>query len=240
MIRACARATVAELTKLFGLPAALAAVFGTIGAAVAISGALAASPVGANEPVAVVLQAVPYLQAGTISLGVLAVGTEYADGQIHTTLLCVPDRLAVPAAKTIAYLAWAAGTVVAALAVGLLTARIALATRDVPVVTDGFPWTVVGAAVHLALIGLLGLAFAALLRAVVSALVVTLSLVLVVSPVLDAVTPHARYLPDQAGGLLYLPDPARVLTPATGLLVLLGWVVVIGSAAVTAFRRRDA
>ncbi|MFD1086280.1 hypothetical protein, partial [Micromonospora andamanensis] len=188
----------------------------------------------------VVLQAVPYLQAGTISLGVLAVGTEYADGQIHTTLRCVPDRLAVPAAKAVAYLAWAAGTAVTALAVGLLTARIALATRDVPVVTDGVPWDVVGAAAHLTLVGLLGLALAALLRAVVSALVVTLSLVLVVSPVLDAITPHARYLPDRAGALLYLPDPERVLTPATGLLVLLGWVVVIAGGAVAAFRRRDA
>ncbi|MEG3637210.1 hypothetical protein [Micromonospora palythoicola] len=240
MIRFCARATAAELTKLFGLPAVLAAVLGTIGAAVAITGALAASPAGVNEPVAVVLQAVPYLQAGTISLGVLAVGTEYADGQIHTTLRCVPDRLAVPAAKTLAYLAWATVTAVAALGIGLLTARVALAARNVPVVTDGLPWNVVGAAVHLALIGLLGLTFAALLRAVVSALVVTLSLVLVVSPVLDAVTPHARYLPDRAGDLLYRPDPAQVLTPATGLLVLLGWVVVIGTGAVAAFRRRDA
>ncbi|NGM11192.1 ABC transporter permease [Verrucosispora sioxanthis] len=240
MIRSCARATAAELAKLSGLPAALAAVFGTIGTAVAITGALAASPVGANEPVAVVLQAVPYLQAGTITLGVLAVGTEYADGQLHTTLRCVPDRLVVPAAKALAYLAWAAGTAVAALAVGLLTARIALATRDVPVVTDGLPWNVVGAAAYLALIGLLGFALAALLRAVVSALVVTLSLVLVVSPVLDAVTPHARYLPDRAGGLLYLPDQAQVLTPATGLLVLLGWVVVLASGALAAFRRRDA
>ncbi|MCZ7417952.1 hypothetical protein O7605_08765 [Verrucosispora sp. WMMA2121] len=240
MIRSCARATAAELAKLSGLPAVLAAVFGTIGAAVAVTGALAASPARVDEPVAVVLQAVPYLQAGTISLGVLAVGTEYADGQIHTTLRCVPDRLAVPVAKTLAYLAWATATAVAALGVGLLTARIALAARNVPVVTDGLPWNVVGAAVYLALIGLLGLALAALLRAVVSALVVTLSLVLVVSPLLDAVTPHARYLPDRAGGLLYLPDPAQVLTPATGLLVLLGWVVVIGSGAVAAFRRRDA
>ncbi|GIJ22798.1 hypothetical protein Vlu01_34220 [Micromonospora lutea] len=240
MIRAYGRAAATELAKLSGLPAVLATVLGTIGAAMVITGALAVSPVGADEPVAVVLQAVPYLQAGTISLGVLAVGTEYTDGQIHTTLRCVPDRLTVLAGKTLAYLAWATGTAVAALATGLLTTRVTLATRDVPVVTDGPPENIVGAAVYLVLIGLLGVALATLTRAVVPALVVTLSLILVVSPALDAITPHARYLPGRAGGLLYLPDPAPVLTPTTGLLVLLGWVVVTGGGAVAAFRRRDA
>ena len=240
MSRALTQAVTAELVKLRGLPAVLGAALGTVGAAVVISVALAAAPLGAAEPVAVVRQAVPYLQVGTIVLGILSVGTEYAGGQIRTTLACVPNRSRLLTSKTLAYLAWSAGTATAALAAGLLAARTTLAARGVPETDSGTPWMIIGAAGYLVLIGLLGQAVAVLTRSLVPAVVVLLSLVLVVSPLLGGVTEQARYLPDQAGALLYLPGADRLLTPVTGLLVLLAWIATTAIAAVAAILGRDA
>ncbi|PZG21289.1 ABC transporter permease [Micromonospora craterilacus] len=240
MSRALSHAVSAELIKLCGLPAVLAATLGTVAAATVISAALAASPMDPAEPTAIVRQAVPYLQVGTIVLGILSAGTEYAGGQIRTTLTALPDRPLLLAGKAIAYLLWAAGTAAAALAAGLLTAGTTLAVRDVPGSAAGTPWTIVGAAGYLVLIGLLGQAVAVLTRSLVPALVVLLGLLLVVSPLLGGVTEQARYLPDQAGALLYLPGADRILTPVTGLLVLLAWIATTVIATVAATLCRDA
>ena len=240
MSRAIPQAVTAELVKLGGLPAVVATALGTVGVAVVMTGALAASPVGTDRPAAILFQAVPYLQAGTILLGVLTVGTEYTGDQIRTSLVCVPDRWSVLAGKVVAYLTWAAGTAVATVLAGLLTAHVALAGRGIPTIGVGAWWPVAGATAYLVLIGLLAQLLAVLTRALLPALVGLLCLVLVLTPVLRRVTGHARYLPDAAGGLLYRPGSDDVLTPATGLLVLLGWLLAIGTVAVTAFLRRDA
>ncbi|MFD0820892.1 hypothetical protein ACFQ0D_21880, partial [Micromonospora zhanjiangensis] len=76
-------------------------------------------------------------------------------------------------------------------------------------------------------------------RALVPALVAMLGLVLVVSPLLAGLTGYARLLPDRAGQALYaVPSPG--LTAPDGGLVLLGWIVAVGAAAATTFRRLDA
>ncbi|GIJ25206.1 hypothetical protein Vqi01_03680 [Micromonospora qiuiae] len=238
MSRAIPQAVTAELVKLGGLPAVVATALGTVGVAVVMTGALAASPVGADQPAAILFQAVPYLQAGMILLGVLTVGTEYTGDQIRTALICVPDRWSVLTGKLVAYLTWAAGTAVATVLAGLLTADVALAGRGGP--TADAWWPVVGASAYLVLIGLLAQLLAVLTRALLPALVGMLCLVFVLTPVLRGVTGHARYLPDVAGGLLYRPGSDDVLTPATGLVVLLGWLLAVGTVAVTAFLHRDA
>jgi hypothetical protein len=228
----------AELVKLRGLPPVLATVLGTVAAAVGLSAVVAASS-SVADPVQVTLRTIPYVQIGPILLGVLAVATEYAGHQIRTSLTAVPNRAVLLAGKAVAALAVAALTGVAAVAAGLAAAWITLAVRNAPPgPVDGRP--LAGAAVYLVLIGLLGFALTVLLRSLIPSLVTVLGLVLVASPVLSGATELARYLPDRAGGLLYLPDADAALTPVIGTLVLLGWITAVGAAATVAFLRRDA
>jgi ABC-2 type transport system permease protein len=231
--------TAAELVKLRGLPPVLATVLGTVVAAVGLGAVVAASAPLAADPVQVTVRVIPYLQIGTVLLGVLAVATEYAGRQIRPSLTAVPNRAVLLAGKAVAALVVTVVTGVAAVAAGFAAAWLTLAVRDAPPApVDGRP--IAGAAVYLVLIGLLGFAVTVLLRALVPSLVTMLGVVLVASPLLSAATEVARYLPDRAGGLLYLPDADAVLTPVTGTLVLLGWITAVGAAATVAFLRRDA
>lgn len=213
------RTAAAELTKMWGLPAVLATALGTV-----VAGAV----LGAAGT-----QVVPLLQVGPILLGVLAVATEYAGRQIATTLLATPNRFRLLAGKTIAYLVTATVTSAAALA----AARLARTVRDAGQVPA---WPIAGAVVHLVLIGLLALGLAVLLRSLIAPLVGLLALVLIVSPLVAGWTGHARWLPDRAGRLLYLPDADPLLTPVTGTIVLLTWIGLAAAAAGSTFRVRDA
>lgn len=217
-----ARTAAAELIKLWGLPAVLATSLGTV-----VAGAILGA---AGTPV------VPLLQVGPILLGVLAVATEYAGRQIATTLTVTPNRLRLLAGKTVAYVFTA--TVISG--AGLAVAWLARTVRGAGSERAVAGWPIAGATVYLVLIGLLALALATVLRSLIPPLVGMLVLVLVVSPLLAGYTEHARWLPDRAGRLLYLPDADPLLTPATATIVLLAWA---GSAALAAghmFLSRDA
>jgi len=157
------------------------------------------------------------------------VASEYAGSQVRTTLAAVPDRVRALLGKTVACFLVATATS----ATGLAGALVAVGGA-VPV------GPVAGAVAHLVLVGLLAFALALLLRALVPALVGMLSLLLVVPPLLAGVTEHARWLPDRAGRALYAPGADAVLTPATGALVLAGWIAVVGGGAAWAFFARDA
>lgn len=230
----------AELVKLRGLPSVIAAMLGTVAAAIGLGAAAAASTTTPTDAVHATLQTIPFLQIGPILMGVLAVATEYMGSQICTTLTATPNRLLLLGGKTIAYLSAASITSAAALGAGLVTAKITLTVRDGAPTLDMDSWLVVGAAVYLVLIGLLSFALTVLLRSLIAPLVTMLSLVLIASPLLAGFTEHARYLPDRAGSLLYLPHADTVLTPGTGTLVLLAWIVATATASATAFLVRDA
>jgi ABC-2 type transport system permease protein len=62
---------------------------------------------------------------------------------------------------------------------------------------------------------------------------------LVLSPLLRHVTTLARWLPDQAGQLLYLPSSDPGLTATGGALVALVWIAAVAAGAAIAFVTRD-
>lgn len=235
-----ARTIAAERIKLRGLPAILATAIGTVAAGAALAAALAASAPSNVGAVQVVAQVIPFVQVGTILLGVLTVASEYAGRQIATTLIATPDRPVLLAAKTIAYLVTSAATSFATVGAGLAAAWIILTVRGIHPPEDIDGWHVLGAAVYLVLIGMLALAVTTLLRSLIPPLVTMLTLVLIISPLLSGYTEHARWLPDQAGSLLYQPGADTLLTPATGTLVLLTWIAAAALSATLAFVRRDA
>lgn len=240
MMHTLANITASELRKLVGLPAVLAAVFGTVGVAIALTAAVAASSTGATDGVRVTLLTIPFLQVGPILIGVLAVATEYAGSQVRTTLTATPNRVLLLTGKTLAYLVTAAVMSAAAVGAGCATAAIMLSVSESAPISDVNVWPIAGAVVYLVLIGLLGFSLTVLLRSLIPPLVSMLAFVLIVSPLLDGYTEHARWLPDRAGSLLYLPATDSVLTAGTGSLVLLAWITVTTTTAVAAFVSRDA
>ncbi len=145
----------------------------------------------------------------------------------------MPGRIRLAAAKTAA--AALALAVTAVVTVAATAGAAAVVLRGGGAIELG---PLLGAAAALLLVGLLAHALALLAGSLVPALVIGLALVLVVSPLLGAVTEHARWLPDRAAALL-LGHEDPVLVPATGTLVALGWIAVVGAAGLARLTRRD-
>lgn len=232
-----ARTFATELVKLITLPAARATVLGTIAVSAGMAALTAGPEHGPVDAASTVFGLIVFLQVGTVLLGVLAAASEYAGGQIRTTLTATPRRGAVLVAKSAACLV--ASSLTGAAAVGAALAGAWLVAEG-SLLGGVSPWRLVGAAVYLALLGLLAHVLAVMARSPLPPLVFVLALVLVVSPLLGGLTEHARWLPDRAGQLLYLPGSDTVLTPWTGSLVLCGWLLAVGAAAALFFTRRDA
>ncbi|MFG3421050.1 hypothetical protein [Micromonospora sp. NPDC048063] len=240
MNRPFARTIAAELVKLRSLPALLATVLGTVATGIALAAALASSAPTTGDTMQITTQTIVFLQVGPVLIGILTAATEYMGRQIVTTLTATPNRFLLLAGKAAGYLTAAATTSLATIGASAATAWITLSARGIRSTRDFDLWPLLGAVVYLVLIGLLALTVTVLLRSLTPPLVTMLALVLIVSPLLAGYTEHARWLPDKAGSLLYLPDNDLLLTPGTGALVLLAWITATAIAASIAFQRRDA
>lgn len=236
-----ARTTAAELSKLRTLPAVGLSVAATVVAGGTVAALAASSAVAggaSHTPAGVVTEVVRFVQAGVVLVGVLPVAHESAGTQLRTTFAAVPRRAMLVAAKTLAALValvfTAAGTVCGMVAATVLVRGLpgeagpGWAGPGAVAVPGGDMTRLAGAVAFLVLVGMLAHAVALLLRELVPALVATLALVLIVSPLLGSLTEHARWLPDRAAALLWAPaDP--VLGPADGALVATAWVLVVGA-----------
>ena len=146
-------------------------------------------------------------QVAAVTLGVLAIGSEYATGMIRTTFVAEPRRRLVLVAK-----AFAVGTLV--LAVGLAAAVLSYAAGRTLLSGNGFTDAngypaaeladllrpVAGTALYLAALALLSLAIGAILRSTAGALTVVLSLLFV--PLIAA-----SLLPESAGDAVLRAGP---------------------------------
>jgi hypothetical protein len=233
--------TTAELDKLRTLPATTLTGIGTILTGIVIAAALAASAADQDAQASVIditLQTVPFVQAGFVLLGILPATHEHAGRQLSTTLTAVPNRRLLVTGKTVAALLVIAVIAASSIGASLATASITQHLTGAPPPGDaGKPWLLAGAATYLTLIGLFSHAVALLVRHLMPALVGTLSLVLIVSPVLAGITEHARWLPDRAAAHLH-DNTDTVLTPG-GAFITLVWIFLIGSVAIARFIRRD-
>ena len=253
----------AEWTKLRTVAAPAWLLAGTIVATVVVSTAATAAvrcPSGTACPVDTTKLSLTGIQAGqaiVAILAVLAISGEYSTGMIRITLAATPRRSAVLTAKAVlvAGLVLAAG----AIAVGgsVLAGRILLpghgftAARGFPLesLADGPTLrAAAGSVLYLALIALLSLGIATLVRESAAAIGVVLGL-LYLSPIIlgvvtDPVWSHRleRYAPMSAGltiqdttGLRSLP-----ISPWGGLGVLAAWAAAALLAGGLLLRWRDA
>jgi ABC-2 type transport system permease protein len=251
----------AEWTKLRTLAGTWWLLLAVIGltAAVGVGAASAVScPAGGcgQDPAKIALSGVDLSQAVVAILAVLAISGEYSTGMIRTTLTAMPRRLRALGAKAVMVtaLTLAAGTV--GVLASMLAGRLILPGRGFtrvhgypPLSLAGGPdlRAAAGSVLYLALIALLALGVAAVVRDSAVSIGLVLAL-LYLSPVIaSALNPHWSRRLEQIGpmsagltiqataGLRSLP-----LSPWQGLGVLALWAAGTFLAGAVALRLRDA
>ncbi|RIJ52729.1 hypothetical protein DZG00_03700 [Clavibacter lycopersici] len=253
------RATHSELLKLATLRSIrwTAALVVLAGVGISVMASLVANPLPAGSSPSTVdagtaaILTTPLLLSQIVVgvLGVLAMGSEYSAGTIRSTLAAVPHRMEALAAKALAVTLVAFGLgVVPGLAAYVLTTG----TRaDLGYVGSLASWGVLGpllgSGAYLAMVALLGLALATLMRSGVAAITAFVAIQLVLPqlvgllPDLGEVAPYDLLL-TTAGRILTGTTGSITPPPVTGLevAVVAAWLLIPGAAAALLFRRRDA
>jgi ABC-type transport system involved in multi-copper enzyme maturation permease subunit len=169
---------------------------------------------------------------------------ESDSGSLRSTLISLPQRSAVLAAKAIVIVAAVFITAVLSVfgSAGIRCVVIDCTTETsqiaaTPQAASGILWGVV---LYWILIALFTYALSVVLRSGLAAMGTVLAMALIVSTYMVNITPLAKFLPDQAGAQLYQLPPSAPgdLGPATGGLVLVVWVVAALVAALVLFRRQ--
>ena len=252
----------AEWTKIRTVASPLSLLLGTIAATVALSVAVTSvvtcGAAGCSDDTTKLsLTGVELGQALVAILAVLVISGEYSSGMIRTTLAAMPHRATVLAAKavTLTGVVAAAGTV--AVLGSLLAGRLILpghgftAARGYPALSlaDGPTLrAAVGSILYLALIALLSLGVATVVRDSATSIGVVLGLLYLV-PIISQVigNPHWQRLlqqigPMSAGLAIQATTDLRSLpiSPWAGLGVTAGWAAAALLAGGLLLRMRDA
>lgn len=203
----------------------------------------------ASDPIRFILGAGIGLGQLTICvLGALVITTEYSTGVIRASLLAVPRRIQMLAAKAVVFAALllVVAEIVAFcsffLGSAILHSRVAVSLSD-----EGVARAVVGAGLYLSVLGLFALAIGALIRHTAGAITTVIGVVFVL-PILSGLLPGSwgahidAYLPVQAGSLIdeAHQQPGQLLSPWQGFGVFCLWTAVLLGVAAFLLVRRDA
>jgi ABC-2 type transport system permease protein len=181
-------------------------------------------------------------------LGALVITSEYSTGVIRASLLAVPRRIPVLAAKAavFAVLVLVVTEIVAFcsffIGSAILHAHVAVSLSD-----SGVARAVAGAGLYLTVLGLLALSIGTLIRHTAGAISAIIGIVLVL-PILSGLLPgnwgaHINaYLPEQAGTLITHTHEVSgdLLSPWQGFGVLCLWAALLFAAGAFLLQRRDA
>jgi ABC-2 type transport system permease protein len=181
-------------------------------------------------------------------LGVLIITSEYSTGVIHASLLAVPRRLPMLAAKAVVF-AVLLLVVTEIVAFCSFFAGSAILHAHVPVSLSGSGVTraVVGAGLYLTVLGLFALAIGTMIRHTAGAIATAIGVVFVL-PFLSGLLPSSwgahinAYLPEQAGTLIThtQEQSGDLLSPWQGFGVLCIWTVLALAVAAYLLEHRDA
>jgi ABC-2 type transport system permease protein len=202
----------------------------------------------AFDPTARSLSGIFLAQLAIGVLGVLLISGEYATGMIRASFAAVPARLPVLWAKAAVFatvtLVLMVPSVLGAFLIGqsILTSKHLQANLSDP----GVVRAVIGAALYLTVVGLLGIGLGALLRNTAAG-ISTLFGLLFVLPIIVRFLPSSwadpisKYLPSSAGEAIthVHPNPA-MLAPWNGFGLFCAYALVVLIAAAISLRRRDA
>jgi ABC-2 type transport system permease protein len=231
----------------------------SVGIGAAISAVVAAdwsqphpgAPPGVYDPTQISIVALIYLgQLVMVVLGALVLTAEYSTGMIQTSLIAMPRRIALYAAKAVAFAA-------VALAVSLATAftafylgqaLLARSHHSATLADPGVLRAVIGSALYLTLCGLLAFAAAAIIRNTAATITAMIGLLFVI-PVLVNLLPSnwgndlVRWLPTSAGRAISAtvgPQDPHLFLPWGQLAVFAACTAVLLVAGGILFRKRDA
>lgn len=181
-------------------------------------------------------------------LGVLVTAGEYSTGMVRSTLAAVPRRLPVLWSKAVVYglVALVVGGV-AVFAAFVFGSGIVSGTRAAMSLSDaGVARSLLGAALYLAMVGVIGVALGGLLRSIAGGIAVLVAVLMLV-PGLVSLLPDSwsgdinPYLPSNAGQAMFaLHQAPQTLAPMAGFAVFLAWMIVALAAAALRLVRRDA
>lgn len=198
------------------------------------------------DPVAVVLTGLLVTQVGFGLVGVLAIGSEYATGQIRTTFMAVPRRPRVLAAKTIVSgaVAFAAGEVAALGAFAGTRPILAGRHLDVGFTDPGVPRALLASGVFLGLVALIGLGLGAAIRHTAGAVATLFGLFFIAPYAIQALPApwDARvepYLLTNLGPQMYALKPGSMSPGVATAWSAVYAAVALGLAAIL-IARRDA
>jgi ABC-type transport system involved in multi-copper enzyme maturation permease subunit len=200
------------------------------------------------DPTATSLTSITVAQLAIGVLGVLVITSEYATGLIQPSVVAVPRRGRLLAAKAAVF---AGVAVVLGQVIGFtsfLIGQSLLAGADVPHATLGQPdvlRAVVGSGLYLAAIGLLGLGLGTVLRTTAGAIGALVSITLLVRLITQAL-PESwarwmdRYWPTTAGEkIIAVVPPPEAIGAWAGFAVLCGFVALVCAAGYTVLQTRD-
>lgn len=201
------------------------------------------------DPTQISLRGVFLAQLAVGVLGVLIISGEYSTGMIRSSLAATPQRHPVLLAKALVFGAVSFVVSLVGTFTGFLLGQLAQASThaQATLTTPGALRAIVGAAVYLTLIGLLGLGLGFLLRSTAGAIATLFGIVLV-APLLAHALPApydvdvTKYLPLSAGTQIVTtvnPDPT-LLAPWAGIGVTALYSIVALAVGAFVLKRRDA
>jgi ABC-2 type transport system permease protein len=202
-----------------------------------------------SDPVSAILGAsIEFGQLTIIVIGVLAISSEYSTGAIRSSLLAVPRRTPMLAAKALVFalLVLVLSEIICFVAFFL---GAAVLHSHVPVTLGGtnVARAVIGGGLYLTVLGLFSMAIAGLIRHTAGAIAGVIAFVIVLEPLSQLIPgtwgDHIHdYLPTAAGRLVYVAQPVshQVLPAWGGFAVFCAWTAALIIAWAVTLRFRDA
>jgi ABC-2 type transport system permease protein len=201
------------------------------------------------DPTSTILGSGFFLSQLTICvLGVMVISSEYSTGMIRASLLAVPRRLSMLAAKSTVFtlLILVLGTAVSFVSF-FIGAAILHDKAPVSLSDPGVLRAVIGGGLYMAMLGLFALALGAIIRHTAAAITGVIGFVLVLAPLASllpgSIGKHVHaYLPSEAGHLIgqARQAPNDLLSPWQGYGVFALWTALLLLIAAVLLQRRDA
>ncbi|HVX42292.1 MAG TPA: hypothetical protein VHC49_00305 [Mycobacteriales bacterium] len=185
-------------------------------------------------------------QLGVGVLGVLLISGEYSTGMIRATMTAVPMRLPVLWSKLAVFTAVITVAAFTVTLVAFFSGQALLSSQHIQTTLghgDALR-RVIGAALYLIVIGILGMALGALWRNTAAGISTLAGLVFVL-PILAEALPSSwgrnilPYMPANAGQSLWAKPDTAHLAPWTGFAVLCAYAVAAVAVAAFLLHRRD-